>query len=120
MSTHVVCAVDVFSEVDKERPCCAIRRMGAGRYQVLLPSEPLQRDPETREITNLHDFDTIKEALDWADEIAALVDADPTLTGPYAIHANNLLEAARVESQTKDLRIAELEAALTRAGEDHG
>lgn len=93
MSTHIVVGVDVFADSDLERPCAAVRRVGGGLYRVMLSGEMHQ------------DFEDIEAALAYADEIAALVEADPTLHSPQAVHANALLAVANA-------RIAELEASF--------
>lgn len=98
---HITVAVDVFADSDLERPCAAVRRVGGGMYRVLLPGE-----------AERNVFDDFETALAFAEEIASLVEADPTLHSPHAVHANALLAQEREASRAKDARIAELEAAL--------
>lgn len=85
---HVIIGVDVCASTDMQHPVCSIRRAGGGMYRVLVASEPVLRDPVTNEVLNRHDFDTLDEALEYADGICWFVDLDPALTNPHSVHAN--------------------------------
>lgn len=109
--THVIVAIDVACSSIPERPVAAVRRIGGGdgnRYRVLVANDPLVRDENTGLRIN-HDFDSMEEALEFADGIAALVDADPTLHGPHAAHAHAMREVAEENAR---------EAAATHAAKE--
>lgn len=89
----VTVGIDVFPDHDDQHACAAIRRVAGGAYRVLLPAEALERDKQTGEVLNRHDFETIEEAVKWAEGIAQYVEADPTLTNPASVHLSALLEA---------------------------
>lgn len=110
----IITGVDVFAEVDLDHPVAAVRRAGGGKYRVLVGSEQLERD-ETTGLLKYHEFDSIELALEYADGIAKLVDDDPSLASPQAVHANALLAIVTAESKEKDDRIAQLEAELAKA-----
>lgn len=101
----IVIGVDCFASCDTEHPAVAVRRVGGAKYRCSLFGEVLERDPQTGR-AEYHDFDTIEEAQEYARQICELVDAQPHLLTPAAVHSTMELAQAR-------RKIAELEKRLT-------
>lgn len=85
----VIVHQDVFSDLDAEHPIASIIRVAGGRYRVRLDASDDSK-PEEQSL-----FATIDKAMVFAEGIAALVAADPTLITPQAVHLHAELAAAK-------------------------
>jgi hypothetical protein len=105
----IITGSDVFADSDPSHPVASVKRVGTAdgpKFRVLLPGEDIGLMGERTR----HDFDEYDEAVAWASDIAALVEADPRLASPAAYHRAAELSVAQA-------RIEELEAALAAAKE---
>lgn len=122
MSFSITTGIDVYPDNDEQHACASIRRNGGGVYRVTLVGEDI--GPLGERV--YHDFPDIEAAQAFADDIAALVEADPLLTNPASVHQRALAvqaveELARTKAEhqnellTVGKRVAALEAELAEA-----